>query len=438
MGTLVLGMTCPDTRLIFWALVELGVRNKAAELGVEIRVITTDEVDEQTAAIRQFAADRVDAMLYSPADSTAVHDLTMLIPGLPVVCVEGEGAPGVTCRIQADLQAGAFRASTYLMEHIGGQGIVAQIPGPNSPRRTAGFYDAAAHYPNIKPVEHGDGAWTRTGGQQVMQAILAEHPQVRAVFAHSDEMAIGATLAIQAAGHSGNIHVAGVDAMPDALLAIVANRMLVSASSEPYQIGQQAVETAIQLAQGHSMASTITTEMQLVTAENVVPTALSQLGFMPGLLSELSDSSRRQRKLQANIIESQQGLIQELSSPIIPISDNILVLPLVGRIDALRAVQIIESVLSAITQSGTQVLIIDITGVAIVDTHVAHHLLQLAQAVKLLGAQTILVGVTPEVAQTIVHLNIDLSALITRATLQSGLSYAEARLLRTTNMAGIH
>lgn len=131
--------------------------------------------------------------------------------------------------------------------------------------------------------------------------------------------------------------------------------------------------------------------------------------------------------------ETQQRLlatVRELSTPIIPVLDRVLVMPLVGAIDTARSQQIIETLLSAITTHSAEVIIVDITGVSVMDTSVANHLLEATRAATLLGAQCVLVGITPEVAQTIVHLGVDLSGLVTMSDLQSGVRFALAKLNR--------
>ncbi|HEX6287785.1 MAG TPA: STAS domain-containing protein [Herpetosiphonaceae bacterium] len=126
------------------------------------------------------------------------------------------------------------------------------------------------------------------------------------------------------------------------------------------------------------------------------------------------------------VIRAQAAIVQELSSPIIPIYEGILVLPLVGAIDSRRAGQIMEHLLESITTYQASVVMLDVTGVPVIDTSVASYLLQTAQAVRLLGSQVILVGIRPEIAQTMVQLGIDLSDMVARANLQSGLEYALA------------
>ncbi len=102
-------------------------------------------------------------------------------------------------------------------------------------------------------------------------------------------------------------------------------------------------------------------------------------------------------------------------------------LPLVGTIDTRRAMQIVEFVLEQIVEHQADVFILDITGVTVVDTSVANHILQMTRAVRLLGATTVLVGISSEIAQTLVQLGIDLSSIGIRANLQAGIAYALSR-----------
>jgi rsbT co-antagonist protein RsbR len=131
--------------------------------------------------------------------------------------------------------------------------------------------------------------------------------------------------------------------------------------------------------------------------------------------------------LQEQIIEAQQAALRELSTPIIPITDGVIAMPLIGSIDSNRAQQVLEALLTGVAEQGARAAILDITGVQVVDTQVANALLRAAQAVKLLGAHVIITGIRPEVAQTLVGLGLDLSAITTLATLQSGIAWALAR-----------
>ncbi len=128
--------------------------------------------------------------------------------------------------------------------------------------------------------------------------------------------------------------------------------------------------------------------------------------------------------LKQQVIDTQQLAIQQLSAPLLPIADHIVALPLIGSIDTRRTQQIMQILLEGIVQYQATTAIVDITGVQMVDTQVAQALIQTARAVKLLGAQVILTGIQPQIAQTLVHLGIDLHGIVTRSTLQAGIAYA--------------
>jgi rsbT co-antagonist protein RsbR len=126
------------------------------------------------------------------------------------------------------------------------------------------------------------------------------------------------------------------------------------------------------------------------------------------------------------VIAAQQAALRELSTPIIPLTNDLVAMPLIGAIDSNRAQQVIETLLAGVADSRATTAILDITGVQVVDTQVANALLRAAQAVKLLGARVVLTGIRPEIAQTLVGLGLDLSGIVTRATLQSGIAFALA------------
>lgn len=125
-----------------------------------------------------------------------------------------------------------------------------------------------------------------------------------------------------------------------------------------------------------------------------------------------------------NTVTLQKMALQELSAPLIPVFENITVMPLVGTIDTERAKLIMENLLEGVIKHRAEVVLIDITGVPVVDTMVAHHIIQAADAVRLIGAQCILVGIRPEIAQTIVNLGIDLTKFPTKSSLKKGMETA--------------
>jgi PAS domain S-box-containing protein len=156
-------------------------------------------------------------------------------------------------------------------------------------------------------------------------------------------------------------------------------------------------------------------------------------GTVVGILVMFEDITIRKQeeeeraRLKDDLIHAQAAALAELSTPLIPISDDTVVMPLVGMIDTRRAQQVIESLLVGVVETHAQVAILDITGVPLVDTQVANALLRAAQAVKLLGTRVVLTGIRPEVAQTLVGLGVDLSGIVTRSTLQSGIAFALGR-----------
>jgi rsbT co-antagonist protein RsbR len=156
-------------------------------------------------------------------------------------------------------------------------------------------------------------------------------------------------------------------------------------------------------------------------------------GAIVGILVMYEDITHHKQEeqeraqLKDDLIHAQAAALAELSTPLIPISDDTVVMPLVGTIDTRRAQQVIEGLLIGIVETHAQVAILDITGVPVVDTQVANALLRAAQAVKLLGAQVVLTGIRPEVAQTLVGLGVDLTGIVTRSTLQNGIVFALSR-----------
>ncbi len=135
-------------------------------------------------------------------------------------------------------------------------------------------------------------------------------------------------------------------------------------------------------------------------------------------------AERERAAYQEQLIAAQRATLEELSTPLIPISEQVMIMPLIGAIDSGRAQRVMETLLEGVAAHNTALVIIDITGVALIDTQVANVLMQSAQAVELLGAQVMLTGVRPEVAQLIVGLGIDLSTLLTYGSLQQGVQYA--------------
>jgi rsbT co-antagonist protein RsbR len=125
--------------------------------------------------------------------------------------------------------------------------------------------------------------------------------------------------------------------------------------------------------------------------------------------------SRQYQKTREDIIVRQQHELLELSTPVIKLWDGVLAVPLIGTLDSSRAQMVMESLLERLVETGSELAIIDITGVPTVDTLVAQHLMKTVTAIRLMGAESIISGIRPQIAQTIVHLGIDLQGIITKS-----------------------
>ncbi|MGK4004513.1 AAA family ATPase [Sorangium sp. So ce1036] len=149
------------------------------------------------------------------------------------------------------------------------------------------------------------------------------------------------------------------------------------------------------------------------------------------LVLELRERERAEQEraaLQEEIIRVQTERLSEMSTPLIPITDRVMVMPLIGTVDEARARQVIETTLDGAQRCSAAVVIIDITGVKVVDTHVAAMLVRAATALRLIGAQAVLTGMRPEVARTFVELDVALQSIVVKGSLQSGIAFALHRL----------
>jgi rsbT co-antagonist protein RsbR len=144
-------------------------------------------------------------------------------------------------------------------------------------------------------------------------------------------------------------------------------------------------------------------------------------------MSAAGSETADQAVLQDTIAQ-QRATISELQTPVIQVWEGILALPIVGTVDTARAQDMTEALLDRIVATGSEIVLLDITGVPVVDTAVARHLLETVAAARLLGADVLIVGLSSRTAMTLVQLGIDLSHVTTRATLAKGLEFAFRRL----------
>jgi rsbT co-antagonist protein RsbR len=140
-----------------------------------------------------------------------------------------------------------------------------------------------------------------------------------------------------------------------------------------------------------------------------------------------SDDYRKDLEEKLATIEAQRMAIAELSTPIMEVWEGVLCLPVVGVIDTARSAEMTNSLLRMVVEKETRCCIVDITGIEVMDTSTADHFMRMARAVSLLGAECVLTGINPHIAQTIVHMGMDLRGVRTHRTLQDALRYHVAR-----------
>lgn len=169
-----------------------------------------------------------------------------------------------------------------------------------------------------------------------------------------------------------------------------------------------------------------------VTVDDTSPLASLYRGIndmIESLSTEQAKSKAYQAELEDKLqtIEKQRAAIRELSTPIMEVWDGVLCLPVVGVMDTMRSVEMTNSLLQTVVEKKTRCIIIDITGIDVMDTRTVDHFMRMARAVRLLGAQCVLTGINPHIAQTVVHMGIDLSNIVTHRTLHEALQrYVES------------
>ncbi len=144
-------------------------------------------------------------------------------------------------------------------------------------------------------------------------------------------------------------------------------------------------------------------------------------------VTALRQAAREQAELQEQIIQSQQLALRELSTPLIPLDDEVLVMPLIGTLDGRRSQEMLENLLTGVSKHGASIVILDITGVPVIDTHVANVLVQATKATRLLGAEVIVTGIKPEVAQMLISVGAQLEDVQISGTLQSSIAHVMRR-----------
>jgi anti-anti-sigma factor len=196
-------------------------------------------------------------------------------------------------------------------------------------------------------------------------------------------------------------------------------------------IGRFIVRPIRQLSQAAACvaAGNLEQSIRITNTDEIGDLQQSFNNMVVSLLDQHDAIQSRNAELEQSLLQQQQlfATIQQLSTPLLPIDDRVVVLPVVGHIDTRRADEIMQTLLHGVAARRARIAIVDITGVPVIDTAVANALLRAATAIRLLGAEAVLTGVRPEVAQTLVQLGIDLDGIVTQSSLQSGIAFALGR-----------
>ncbi len=256
----------------FFVDLEAGAKEKADELGATL--ITLDSHDDsakEMSNMEDLINQEVDLILINPTDSDAVQSAVEAAnaAGIPVITLD-RGANGgeVVAHIASDNVAGGVLAGEFIVEQLGGEGKVVElegIPGASAARDRGEGFNKALEGTNIEVVAKQTANFDRAEGLSVMENILQSQTEIDAVFAHNDEMALGALEAIKASGR--DILVVGFDATADAKAAVEEGTMAATVEQLPKMIGSLGVETAMKVIDGETVEKTIPVDLQLVIKE---------------------------------------------------------------------------------------------------------------------------------------------------------------------------
>lgn len=273
----VLGLSVSTLNNPFFVTLRDGAQAAADEMGVELVVVDSqDDPAREASNVQDLIQRGVDALLINPTDSDAVVPSVQRAndADIPVFTID-RGANGgeVVSHIASDNVAGGQMAAEHLIELMDGEGQVVElqgIPGTSAARdRGEGFNDVVGTIDEVEVVARQTANFNRTEGLNVFQNILQAESDIDGVFAHNDEMILGAIQAAESAGRAGDIYFVGFDAVDDAVQAVADGRLDATVAQQPAEMGRLGVETAMSFLEGESVEDYIPVPLQLVTPDNV-------------------------------------------------------------------------------------------------------------------------------------------------------------------------
>jgi len=250
-----------------------GAEAMAEEMGIEILTVDAqDDAASQLSSVEDLLIRQIDVLIVNPVDGNAVVSAITAAndAGVPVITVD-RGAEGgnVASHIASDNVAGGEMAGDFIAEQLGETGKVVElegIPGTSAARdRGEGFNKAMDKYPGLEVIARQPAAFDRAEGMTVMENILQGNPEIDAVFAHNDNMALGAMEAIEAAGRSDEIMIVGFDAIDDAREAVTEGNMAATVAQKPALMGEMSVEIAVKVVNGEEVDEYTPVPLELIT-----------------------------------------------------------------------------------------------------------------------------------------------------------------------------
>lgn len=269
-GAAKIGLVVSTLNNPFFVSLKEGAEQKAKDMGMELVVLDSqNDPAQELANVEDLLTQGVSLILINPTDSDAVGNAIIAAnnKNVPVVTLDrGANQGEVVSHIASDNVAGGVMAGEHIVSLLGGKGKVVElegIAGTSAARdRGQGFNDAIAGT-EIEVVAKQVADFDRTQGLTVMENILQAQPEIDAVFAHNDEMALGAQKAIEASGRE--IIIVGFDATDDAVAAVKEDKMSATVAQQPSLIGELGVETAKKILDGESVEDFVPVDLQLVT-----------------------------------------------------------------------------------------------------------------------------------------------------------------------------
>lgn len=254
----------------FFVTLKEGAETKAKELGIELIVLDSqNDPSKDMANVEDLITQGVSLILLNPTDSDAVANAVKAANNakIPVITLDRAANGGdVISHVASDNIAGGKMAADFVNEKLAGKGNIIElqgIAGTSAARdRGKGFNDQLATFAGLKVVASQPADFDRTKGLTVTENLLQAQPDVQAIFAHNDEMALGALQAVEASGKK--ILVVGFDAIDDAVKSVTDGKMAATVAQQPELIGALGVETASKVINGETVEKSIPVELKLV------------------------------------------------------------------------------------------------------------------------------------------------------------------------------